>query len=199
MTRHKRTEQIASFTLTEVLIASAIGAIVSAALMILLSIMAREYRLGIVRQRVFENADRVQDHITDLLQSASRGAGILLSDPIPPSYAFYHRIIFRTGVGAPNQQLQYNPVTKKLTYDPDISVNGDEITIGFKNDPIAKINDVQFRAAMQTGGLPDSAIILVNVTVSDNGYAMTPYRSNLSDPVNWITNTRSFAVNLRRN
>jgi hypothetical protein len=52
---------------------------------------------------------------------------------------------------------------------------------------------------MQMAGIPDSSIILVNVTVSDNGYAMTPYRKNPSDPVNWITNTRSFAVNLRRN
>ena len=197
--RYKITKKIASFTITELLIASAISAIVAVALMSLLSIMAREYRLGIVRQRVFENADRVQDHITDLLQSASRGAGVLLSDPIPPSNVFYHRIIFRTGVMAANQELRYNPTKRVLTYDPNISVNGDETNIGFKSDLLAKINDVQFRAAMQTGGLPDSAIILVNVTVSDNGYAMTPYRKNPSDPVNWITNTRSFAVNLRRN
>lgn len=192
------------FTFAETVVAIGISGIVFATIMVLFSALIREQRIGYMRQRVFEKADRIQDEITDLLQSASRGAGVFFTDA---NGSFYRTMIFRTATGSANQQLKYDPAKRTLTYDPNISTSGGERLIGVlgtpkdpanPDDPTCSILDVSFRAGMQTGGIPDSSLILINVTVSDQGYATRHYK-DASQLKNHIISTRSFAVNTRRN
>lgn len=203
--RNKRNCRLSKgFTFAEAVIAIGIGGIVFATIMVLFSALIREQRIGYMRQRVFEKADRIQDEITELLQGASRGAGVFFADA---SGSFYRTMIIRTATGGANQQLKYDPVKRSLTFDPNINTTGGERLIGVlgtpkdpanPDDPTCSIMDVSFRAAMQTGGIPDSSLILVNVTVSDQGYATRHYKDS-SQLKNHIISTRSFAVNLRRN
>jgi len=186
--------QCRAMTFVEIIIAAFLTTLVALSVMSLLIITAREEKVGYVRQRVFENADRLQDRVTVLLQDASRNAGVYYADPVG---SFYRRIVFRSAIGAPNHELRFIPNTKTLIYDPNMAMTGDEIALGFPNDSIAQIVDVRFRSALQTGGITDSSLILVIIEVSDKGYAMKSYR-DATDSVNWITSTRSFAVNLRR-
>jgi len=186
----------AGFTLVEVLFAAAIGVMVSAGLVSSLWITAREQRMGMTEQRVFQRADLLEDRISAMLRGASRSAGVFLTDP---SGAFFHTIVFRigSGPGFANQSLSFNPTTDRLTYDPDMSVSGDEQILAENTAPGLFIEDVLFQTGLQTGDIPDSAAILVRITVSDRGFGRGTYRY-ASDPVNWIQSTRTFAVNLRR-
>lgn len=181
------------FTFIEVMIASSISVFIGITMIYLLVYVVREQRLGYVQYRVYEHANRLQDKITLLLQDASREAGVYYSEP---DGAYYNRIVFRDDTGAKNEELIYNPNTYTLTYDPDRNTDGDEETLGFPNDEIAKLTDVRFRSAMKVGGIPDSSVILVEIEVTDQGYGR--YFRDQSNPINWVTSTRSFAVNLRR-
>ncbi|HOE62389.1 MAG TPA: hypothetical protein PKW18_06140 [Candidatus Sumerlaeota bacterium] len=192
------------YTFAETVVAIGMSGIIFVTIMVLFSALIREQRIGFIRQRVFEKADRIQDEVTELLQSASKEAGVFFTDA---NGAFYRTIIFRTATGGANQRLQYDPTKRSLTYTPDITVSGGQRLIGVlgkpKNpsspdDPTCSILDVSFRTAMQTGGIPDSSVILVNVTVSDQGYATRHYKDP-SKVKNHIISTRSFAVNTRRN
>lgn len=183
-----------AFTLVEVIISAFLITIIGAAAISLMIMITREQRVGFVEQRVSENADRLQDRITERLREASREAGVFYAEPTGP---YYHRIVFREGVGAANQEFRFDPDTATLTYDPDVNEDNDKEIIGFGNDSIARIDDVKFRSGMKTGGIPDSAIILVVVEVSDHGYAKKSFRDT-TGKANWVMSTRSFAVNLRK-
>ncbi len=194
--RHFIRKGQSALTIIELLIVSALTGIVAVALMYLFVFIAREQRVGFVQQQVFEEADRLQDKITELLQGASRNAGIHLADL---DGAFYHRIVFRTSVGSPNQELHFDTTAHTLTYDPDMSNSGDEVTLGISggSSTIVRLDNVRFRSVLKTGGIPDGSVILVIIDVSDHGYARQTYRDP-SAQANWIMNTRSFAVNLRQ-
>ena len=181
------------FTFVELLFAITIGSMIALGLMSLVSIVAREQRVGFVSQRVFNRADTYQDKITRILQQGSRQAGVFLRDP---SGAMFRQIVFREGEGFPNQSLTYLPSTGRLIHDPDTAVANNEIIIGGNNDGLVMLESVGFRDTIKKGGIPDSGTILVSLAFHDNGRARSSYR-NPADRVNWITSSRTFAVNLR--
>ena len=181
-------------TLVETVIASFIFTIIGMGVVSLLIITAREQRVGFVEQRVFEEADRLQDRITRILQGASRDAGVFFDHE---EGAYFRRIVFREGIGKANQSLYFDKQSHILEYDPDMSISGNEKKLGMPGESIALPDMVKFRSAMKTGGIPDSAIILVVVEVSDHGYGKSAFR-DISEKTNWIMSSRTFAVNLRR-
>jgi hypothetical protein len=180
-------------TLVELLIASSLSIMVVGALMSLMLVTARQQRLGLVEQRAFAQADQMQDRIAFLLRGASRDAGIFLGDP---SGAFFRRIVFREKSGAVNQEIRF--AAGQLIHDPNLAASGDEVVLGGGDTAaLTTLLDVRFQTGMKAGGIPDSALILVTVEVSDEGRARRSYRDG-TDPANQIDVTRSFAVNLRR-
>jgi len=181
-------------TFMELTIGLALMAIVSGGIMGLLFLFGREHRVSFVEQRVFEHADRLQDRITVLLHTASRSTGVFYADPVG---SFYHRIVFRKSVGAPNEELSFDPSEHTLTYDPDISVDGDEELLGLPSESYSQLRDIRFRSAMKTGGIPDSGIIIILLEVTDRGYARRHYRDS-TKTFNHVISSRTFAVNLRR-
>ena len=180
------------FTLVEVLIAATIGVLVMGAVMGLMITTLRDQRLGLVQQRVSEQADRVQDQVTELLKYGSRDAGVFLADA---DGAYYRKVVFRQETGAANQQLEYDPDDMTLTYDPDLSKSGGEKVFDTSSS-MTTLDRVRFVTGMKVGGIPDSGVILVEIEVSDHGFARKPYRDP-SNEANWVVSSRSFAVNLR--
>jgi hypothetical protein len=194
MTKRKRLQKIAAFTLLEATISMAIFTMVGMAEVSLIIITAQTQNRGFVTMRIYKHADHIQDKIYDILQNASREAGVFFDTP---NGSYYRKIIFKQGPDSPNESLSFNADNNTLTYDPDMNIPGNELIISYMSDKIAQLDEVGFRAAMKAGGLPDSAIILVNFKVSDHGKGKITYRDP-SDEANWITSRRTFAVGLRR-
>lgn len=189
--RHRHSRR--GFTFIELLFAITISTWIALGLMSLVSLVAREQRLGFVTQRVFSRADLYQDNITRILQRASRQSGIFLRQP---DGAMFRQIVFREGENLPNQSLTYVPSTRQLIHDPDTTVAKNEIIIGGNNDGLIIPERIAFRDTLKAGGIPDSGTILVSISFHDNGRARGAYR-NPADRANWVVSARTFAVNLR--
>ncbi len=192
-------------TLVEVLVASSIAVFVSAAVVYLLFTVARQQRVAFIEAQVARRADRLQDEIMDILRRASRNQVVPFSvnDAVPgqPSgkEVFFYRIIFRSGENRPNQQLQFNPTTRRLVYDPNLATASDEQLLdrAFANSNLTRLEYVWFAQGILPTGAPDNSLIFVQFEVNDQGLARRSWR----DPTkrsNWVIATRSFAVNLRQ-
>ena len=180
------------FTMIELMFAAVIGLGVMAAMMQLVLMVARDQRLGLVEQSVFTRADQVQDSITQLVTYSSANAGVFLATP---DGAFFHRLVFRTAVGAANRELVFDPDDQTLTYDPNIAISNDHRVVA-RSEGLARLVSVRFRAATKIGGIPDSSVILVELEVSDEGLGRRSWRGD-ADEADWVTSTRSFSINLR--
>ena len=192
--RHLRGKNRRAFTLLESIISIAIFTMVGIAEVSLIVMTARIHNEGFVEMLVFKHADYIQDRVTGLLQGGSRESGVFFADP---DGAFYRRILFRQSMDSSPQELRFDPNTHKLTYDPDVSIPNNEVTIQYQGAQLAQLDDVCFRAAMKIGGIPDNSVLLVQIRVSDHGKGRSSYRDPHNE-YNWITSRRHFAVCLRR-
>lgn len=187
-----------AFTMLEVLIASLIGSVLIAVLMTLTVDEAREQRIGMIQQLAFEEADHIEDRCINLIKAGSRQSGVVMGNPVGSSY---RQLIFRVpdgGGGFVASSLTYDPDRKRLTYLPNTQTGaGAEELVKAGDQTFAKLDDVRFSTGLQNGNIPDSGIILVSFQVSDHGYARQTH-ARADNPASWITSTRSFAVNLRR-
>jgi len=187
-------------TLVEVLFASSISLMICLALAYLMLAVAREQRVGRTEHLVNQYADHVQDRISYRLRNASRRHGTHLSDPTDSTNTFYYTLDFEKAMLSdppePMERFRYDPDTKALTYDPDTSVSGNEKTIAPKG-VATTLDNVRFHWATTPEGIPDSSTIIVLVDISDHGYARRPFRDG-ADPTNWISVSRTFTINLRR-
>lgn len=192
-------------TLIEIVVASSIAIFVTAGVVYLLWAVARQQRVAFIEAQVARRADRLQDQIMSVLRAASRNQVVPFSvnDAVPGQptgkEVFFYRIIFRSGESAPNQQLQFDPTRKTLTYDPDISVSGNErrFDAAFANSSLTRLEYVWFAQGVLPTGAPDNSLILVQLEVNDQGLARRSWR-NPANRANWVIATRTFAVNLRQ-
>lgn len=195
MMRIKRNNKKA-FTFVEVIVASSLFLMISAALMSIFYMVSREQYIGMIQQRLTEHADRVQDFIEVTLMAQSRDAGVSYPN-LTSGYAT--KIAFREGIGMKNKELSYDSVAKALYYDPDMSKTGDTQVIGFpeKTKGLTHLTGVKFWPGMQTGGIPDSSFVNVWVEVSDAGLIAKAKHKKL--PQNYpVKVVRNFTVGLRK-
>lgn len=184
------------FTILEVMLAAFISTVLAATLMGLMISAAREQRLGLAQEQVFDYADRLQDRITNLLRGAGRQWGVALGDA---AGAFYHVIIFRVPDANGNPRaasLSFDPSTHNLMYNPNALGGGVGVPI-LKSGDIAKLDDVRFSTGMAPGNVPDSSVVLVIVHISDHGLGRAG-QINPNDHARWVSANRTFSVNLRR-
>ena len=168
--------------------------------------LARESRVGVVQAEVSLRADMIQDKLFNILRHVSYNNIVQFSntDAVPgqsgATKAFFYRIIFRKDEFSPYQELRFDPVTKKLVYDPDRSSTstGDEVDLNADetNFSFGRLDYVWFGCGLQPGGLPDNSIILTQFAISDHGEARKSYR-NQTDENSWIQTNRSFGVFIR--
>jgi type II secretory pathway pseudopilin PulG len=184
-----------AFTFIEVIISIAITVMVGTSIMFLILIAFKTQKKGYIQLRTVDYAESVKEKITEYLRDGSREASVRCY-PFDAVYA--NHIVFNSEVGAANRALTFNTETKILTYDPDISIEGNEKIIGLGGDNLVTLDSVTFRRAMQTGSQPNSSIILVQLKVSDHGKG-TIVRREGPEEIDWQITTRDFAVNLRRN
>ncbi len=195
-----------SMTIVEVIIASTIVTITLGFIYQAVILIAREYRVGLIQAEINARADMIQDNIFSKLRhvSSSNIVQFSPSDIVPGQTAnnvtttWYHRIIFRLSDEEPFQELRYDPTTKKLIYNPDRNTSNNEVdlTQGNIEMEFGELDYVWFGNALQPGNLPDSALILVELSVSDHGKARQSYR-NVSNESTWIKSNKSFCVYIR--
>ncbi|NLD61318.1 hypothetical protein GX645_02570 [Candidatus Sumerlaeota bacterium] len=195
-----------ALSVLEVLLGSMIVSVVMFFLFQVVIMLARESRVGVVQAEVSLRADMIQDKLFNILRHVSYNNIVQFSntDAVPgqsgATKAFFYRIIFRKDEFSPYQELRFDPVTKKLVYDPDRSSTstGDEVDLNADetNFSFGRLDYVWFGCGLQPGGLPDNSIILTQFAISDHGEARKSYR-NQTDENSWIQTNRSFGVFIR--
>lgn len=192
-----------AMSLVEVMIGATILGAIGASIMFLMVSTARRSYVSTVEYQVNQYANLLQDRISVTLRSSSRRHGVLAYSPTDDSKIFFRSIRFKktelSNPPDPVRELTYDLDNKTLNYDPDITENGDEEVwgLGKQGGDRITLDECMFRRGMKPGGIPDSSTILVYLEVSDHGKARQSFRDP-DDEFNWITATRAFAVNLRR-
>lgn len=196
---------VQGFTFPELLIAVSIMTLVGAQAMALFQTTIWEQRIAFVEREAQEQADRLQDRITQILIEGGNG-GVFLTDADTSNPGWFHTIQFRAdnGGGETTQRLMFDPDPNDLTltYIPDLDSPGTTLPIAeMRNNAAADepviIQNVRFRKALRVGYNEDSSLILVSINVGDRGFTFRSRDSGSLSRQTTIDIQRDFSVNLR--
>lgn len=191
---HSTCHHRSGFTLVELLVASGVGALVTGASLLLLLESARESRRGFADATLESAVNGVQTRIVGCLRPMSADEGVIFADPMNNSDGVllgFRRVIMARGPAPdfPREELRFDTSTGQAIYDPNRSLNGNEVVIG-DSTPRAVIRRVCFWPSLKKDGTPDNSLINVAIVADDNGTSGRP----LPNPANvW----RTFTVRMR--
>ena len=186
-----------AFTIVETLVSSFIAVLVLGSLGMLVLQMGREQREAMSDGALQERAGLVEDRLIGLLRSMNVSESALFTEPMAGSLNKYCRVIIARGEAPenPREDIYFNTNSLTLTYDPNRSVAGDEITL-CKPDTVVTLRKLYFSPTMKADGSPDGSTMNVTMEFDDNGYSS---RKNSSGYVTTTSIQRCFSVKLRNN
>ena len=186
-----------AFTIVELLVSSFIAVLVMGSLGMLVLQMGREQREAMSDGGLQDRAGLVADRLVGLLRSMSVSESVLFTEPVAGSTNQFCRIIIARGEAPdnPREDVYFNTNALTLTYDPNRSVAGDEITL-CKPDTVVTLRKLYFSPTMKTDDSTDGSTMNVTMEFDDGGYSA---RKNSSGYVTTTGIQRCFTVKLRNN
>jgi len=186
------------FTLVEVLVAGALGVLVTGILMGLVVQVAKEQRRGVVDACLQNEADILEEKVVRLFREMSASETVILNNPVTTGSPLYRQAVMaRGGMPTwPRQQLTYDPAALTLKYDPNRTVSADEVT-WFPRPGVAsliKLRNMYFFTSVKLDGASDSSALNVYLEFDDDGWAG---RKNPNGTAKRSQVTRHFTVKMR--
>jgi hypothetical protein len=187
----------AGMTLFEVLIASTISLGVIAGILTLMLEVSKEERREMVDVALSQKMALIQDQVTRLIRSMSERESVAFGDAFVESggYTVYRRIVVAKGESStyPREELAYMPADKKLVYDPDRKINGNEQTLFQSASPVF-LEKMYFYPSLKPGGIPDSSTLNVCIEMDDGNASG---RKNPDGTLRKAKIVRTFTVKMR--
>lgn len=181
-------------SLTEVMIASSISALVLATVMAAFLAVVRAERDGLIDQAVLTQANRVERRLQILLRSLSREAGVTFGSP---DGVWFREIFVRETSTGPVQRIWFDD-DGRLFFDRNLAVADDEEQFGGPGTPGAsrtRLRDGGFRFTFAPDGAVDTGLVVVTFTIDDDG--VTSGERDAGDGYTGNSIVKTFAVRLR--
>lgn len=184
-------------TVVEVLLGASIGTLIVGGILTLVLLVGGEQRRTLADASLQHKIGATQDRILALLRSMSASESVIFGNPTtaPGGGTVYEKVIFAKGPAPdfPREQLAYDPDTKQLVHDPNLSVTGDEIVL-VGGQAETQLAELYFYPSLKVGGVLDGSVLNVWMKFDDNGSAG---RRNPDGTLKHTTVARSFAVSFR--
>lgn len=179
-----------AMTLVEVLIASSVGIMVLGALLMLVTVVAKEQRRQMVDSNLQQEANLLEDKITRLVRSMSASQAVIVGEPITAGAPFYRKIIISQGITpVPREQIAYDSVNRTCIHLANTSAPTVQDVLN-KPTYVAVLRNMYFFISEKNDGAPDASAVSVFFQMDDNG-------SGARKKTNSVT--RSFTATMRNN
>lgn len=186
----------AGFTLTEVLVASAVASFVLGSLLSVVTLVSREQQRGYVDASLQQQANQLEDKVTRFLRDMSAGQAAIPSVPVSNAPAFFRTIVVAAGpLPMARQQLSYDPSAQKCVLTPDLSQSATVKTL-CKPTTTVCLRNMYFFVSERNDGSPDAGAVNVYFQMDDNGAAGRKTAAGASKKT---VVTRTFTVAMRNN
>lgn len=196
--RGKSTVRRRGFTIPELIIAGAVGMMITGTMMLLLIESAKEQYRGVADATVEEAANDLQSQMIKYLRSMSANEGMVFAQPVTNVGAVfkgYQRVIVAHGPAPdyPREEIRFDPQANSVTYNPNLSTTNN-LQVVLQSRPAAfMLRNLCFLPAWREDGMPDNSLVFVVIELDDNGSSRRTAHANPAHV------QRTFAVKMRNN
>jgi prepilin-type N-terminal cleavage/methylation domain-containing protein len=188
------------FTLTELMVGMVAGLLIAGSMMLLLIQSAREQYRGVADATVEEVTATLQTEIIRCLRGMSANEGVVFSSPATNSGAVYQgfqRVVMAHGPvpDYPREDIRFDPQAGTLTYDPNLTITGNERVFLQSRTNAFMLRNVCFFPSLKPDGSLDNSLVNVVIELDDNRSSRRP--GLLSSPSYPARVQRTFAVKMR--
>lgn len=160
----------AGVTLVELMISSAIMAMIMVGVSAAVLSVVRHERNTLIEHSQITQARMVENNVQRILRHANRN---YITYPGAGADGFSHTVRFRANQTAPFQEISFDPDAHQLFFDPDRATAGGERLlggVGSRGAEMCDLVDVTFRPSINAiDGNPEAGMIQVRITTSDGG------------------------------